>query len=446
MTERKRGTDRRRADGQLELPLRLRNRELINYDRRRNPDRRRYGFISQLDICRELPYESVEPILRHCPIKQLAPGDVLLEPGQSNKFLYLLLSGRMQVNLGADAAVTGFPIEAGECIGEMSIIDGELTSAYVVALEPSEVMAVLDEVFWSEIAPLPGAARNLMRVLAERMRYRNDVTLTALEHELRFKHLQKELSAAQQIQVSVLPGPERMFPNHPQVEISANMTPASKVGGDLFDGFALDKNRICVAIGDVSGKGMPASLFMMRVLALLRAELNNRDNLADAINRLNRTLCQNNTSYTFVSLFVMVVDVTNGKVEFVNAGHNPPLIASKGQPFEFIERDKGTIAGVLEEAEFPVNTMELSPNDTVVLYTDGVTEARNRANEFYTAPRLQNFLSSGKFDGAESVLDATLSDLHDFAADRAQADDITLLVLKYRGPTGGSETVPREVG
>ena len=445
MTQIERGKERRRSDAEAELPRRVPDGDLDAENRRVGPDRRANAFISEQEICRELPYSRVEPILAKCPIRELAEGDVLLEPGQTNHFLFLLLSGQLQVNLGPNDAVPGFPIEAGECIGEMSIIDGEPTSAYVVALEPSRVMAVPDDVFWSEIAPLPGAARNLMRVLAERMRYRNDVTLQALEHELRFKHLQTELSAAQEIQISVLPGPERVFPSHPQVDMRASMTPASKVGGDFFDGFALDANRICVSIGDVSGKGMPASLFMMRVLALLRAELNKGDNLGSAVDRLNATLCKNNTSYTFVSLFVMIMDVANGDVEFVNAGHNPPLIASPGQAFEFLDLPKGTIAGVLEEAEFPVNKLAMQAGDVIVLYTDGVTEARNRANEFYTAPRLKDFLSSREFDDAHAVLDATLADLHGFATERAQADDITLLVLKYRGPAGRSDSILQEV-
>jgi len=390
-------------------------------------------------LFRGLPYDSVESIFEHCRVQDLNPGDVLLELGQANQHLYLLLSGRLHVNLNSEENLNsvdpplGFPIEPGESIGEMSIIDGKPTSAHVDASESSQVLAIHEDVFWSEIATIPGAVRNLLRILVERMRKRNEFTLQMLEKELRYTHMQNELNAAREIQIGMLPTQYPLFPRHPSIDVYAHMNAAKTVGGDFFDAFPLDERRVCLAIGDVSGKGMPAALLMVRILTLLRVELMKGGGLGESLGRLNNILCENNTSHMIVSIFVGVVDTSTGELAYVNAGHNPPLASVRRQPFDEIEMPGGLIAGVIEGGEYGVDHMTLRPGDLLVMYTDGVTEARNEDKEFYTLQRLMDFLSGLEIADATNVVDAVRTDVEKFVGAAAQADDMTIMALKFCG-------------
>jgi len=434
MANTKRGPDRRRGEGAAVFPLRLKSGEVVERDRRVNRDRRRNAYISQQELCRGLPYELVESVFERCPVRELAAGETLLKPAQKNHYLFLLLTGSLRVHLAASDFELGFSIAPGQCVGEMSIIDGKPTSAYVTATETSTVMAVAEDMFWSKIAPLPGAARNLLRVLAERMRVRNDVTLRALEQELRYQHLQRELDAAHDIQVGMLPSQEPLFPQHPAVDVHAHMGAAREVGGDFYDAFSIDDTRICLAVGDVSGKGMPAAMFMVRTLSLLRVELVKDDDLGDSIAYLNNSLCETNTAHMFVSLFVMILDVVNGELSYVNAGHNPPLKYDAQHSVEMVDMPDGLIAGVMEDSVYEVRRQTLQPGEGLLLYTDGVTEARNSHKEFYTLDRLRRFMSKHNGDDAAATVKSILAEIEEFAGEEPQADDITVLAMRYLGP------------
>ena len=439
MSSVRRGTDRRRRTGDPDFPLRTPNGDIVNRERRVRPDRRRNAFISRQMLFRGIPYDRVEPIFEGCRIQDLNPGDVLLELGQSNHYLYLLISGRLQVNLDSAPkpdigdSPLGFSIEPGESIGEMSIIDGKPTSAHVGASEPSRVVAIHEDVFWSKVATIPGAVRNLLRIQVERMRKRNEHTLLMLEKELRYAHMENELNAAREIQVGMLPTQHPLFPQHPSIDVCAHMSAAKTVGGDFFDAFPLDERRVCLAIGDVSGKGMPAALSMVRILTLLRVELMKGGALGESLSRLNDILCESNAGPTIVSIFVGVVDIRSGELTYVNAGHNPPLASIQKQPFNRIEMPSGLIAGVLESGKYAVARMTLKPGDLLIMYTDGVTEARNEAREFYTLKRLMDFLSVIEINSAMDVVEAVRADVDDFVGPAAQADDMTIMALKFRG-------------
>ncbi|MCZ6895914.1 MAG: SpoIIE family protein phosphatase [Gammaproteobacteria bacterium] len=405
-------------------------------DRRMRPERRRNGYISKLELCRGLSYDQVESVFDLCPVKILNAGDVLLEPGQTNHYLYFILSGRLDVRLKSAASPVADTIGVGETVGEMSIIDGKPTSAHVSAGEASTVIAVHQDVFWSKIATSPTTVRNLSRILAERMRKRNELTLRALEQELRFEQLQNELKAAHEIQVGMLPPGPNLIPECDAVEVIGRMDVVKSVGGDLYDAFYLDDDRICVAIGDVSSKGTPAALFMVRTATLLRAELSKTNGLAESVSQLNARLCDINIPNMFVSLIVMVIDLTNGKATYVIAGH-PPLLASLGgQPWVDIGAPAGLIAGVLDDTVYETGGFTLRPGDRLVLYTDGVTEARDEDRNFYTQSRLREFLSDLETRDASVIVEAIFTDVASFSGRMQQSDDITVVAVKYLGHRG----------
>jgi sigma-B regulation protein RsbU (phosphoserine phosphatase) len=432
MPGKRRGVDRRALGRGPDFPLTLPSSEVIDEDRRAPGDRRRNGFISKQPFFNGVPYSTLEPLAALCRHLELQPGEVLVEPGQENRHLYLLLDGLLTVRIDNAHAKEGFLIAPGECVGEISIVDRKPTTAYVVAAERSRILAIPDEVLWEQLLTVPMIARNFMRLFADRFRARSRAMQEALKHQLRWEHLQRELTIARDIQSSMLPTSEALFRRFPQVDLKARMTPAFEVGGDFFDAFPLDDRNICLAIGDVSGKGIPASLFMVRTLTLVREEMLRHGDPCASVRRLNAMLCPDNPRCMFASLIVGVLDVDRRCFSFVNAGHPRPLFGVGGTSFEFLDPPSGLVLGVDEQADYEVTVQKLTLGDTLVLYSDGVTEAMNKDHQPFSEQRLRTLLSSTGSIGAEQMVDAIESAIREHAAGYPQSDDLTLLVLRMR--------------
>jgi sigma-B regulation protein RsbU (phosphoserine phosphatase) len=284
---------------------------------------------------------------------------------------------------------------------------------------------------------LPGVVRNLLRLMTQRMRQDNRVIRKTLVNQLRYEHLQKELEMAGKIQTSILPHSVPLLPNHPQVDIAATLEPQREVGGDFFDAFPLDDERVCLIIGDVSGKGMPAAMFMVRVVTLLRMSLTKEAELDLTIEALNQILCQNNEECMFVTLLVGVLEVNTGRLNYVNGGHVPPFVAQQGQPFGLLSMSRGMILGVFEQASFTVDEVILQPGDELVLYTDGVTEAENPQLELFSTDRALEIVRSVPAGGGPVALVKRLEEaVVEYARGWSQSDDITIMALRYVGPGG----------
>lgn len=314
----------------------------------------------------------------------------------------------------------------------MSIIDAKPTSAQVIAVEPSQVLAVPNEYFWSEIAILPGVARNLMRMLVKRMRQNNELALEAHKQRLRYEYLQRDLAQARKIQQSMLPKGDLALPRHPQVDIYATVLPAKDVGGDFYDILPIDDKRFLMAVGDVSGKGMPASLLMVKALMLLRLKYNAGMDFPLLMPELNRMLCEENEACMYVTLFLALFDTASGEVWHVNAGHNPPLILSAEAECGFVDTPPATPLGLFEQSRYAVAQSCLKPGDSLILYTDGVTEAENQRGEFFSANRLRQNLQATPQQAARSLVESILAGIAQFADGAEQSDDITLLVMRYQ--------------
>ncbi|MCG3208494.1 MAG: hypothetical protein FOGNACKC_02099 [Anaerolineae bacterium] len=391
-------------------------------------------FISEYNLFHEIPYHLLEPVLAECSVRHLQKGEILISPGQENHHLYLLISGRLLVYLDKADSQMSFPIARGECIGEMSLIEERRTSAFVIADEASSLIVVPEDIFWNKFIQLPNAVRNLLRVLTNRTRRDNEVIRQSLEQQLRYEHLQKELEAAGNIQANILPQEIPLLPHHPQVDVCAMMEPAKEVGGDFYDAFAVDKNTICIAIGDVSGKGMPAALFMVRAVTLLRMSMVKDTPFETVLPTVNRLLCENNDECMFVTLFMGLFDVTTGTLTYMNAGHNPPFFSSNGGPFSLMAVPKGILLGITETAQYQVARHTFQPGDMLVLYTDGVTEAENPQHEFFSVDRACATLQSVPPNADITLVIKTLSDaVAHFSRGMPQSDDITMLALRYRG-------------
>src|SRR5215467_10965011 len=381
-----RGGNRRRnpAGGSI-FPLALPDGTCVAAERRSTIDRRTYE--SPLQLFRDIPQKIVQELLDSCLVREFAAEATVLTPGQANENIYMLLAGRLRVHLDAVDSANPILIDVGGCIGELSIIDGKPVSAYVVAEKGSRLLTIPQEAFWARILPNPGVARNLLRVLTERMRRNNDAVLEGMRRQLLYEYLQKELRLAREIQASMLPG--RRPRNGSALDICAAMEPAREVGGDLYDFFDVGDGELCFLVGDVSDKGLPAALFMARtmdivrvVTRLMRGPGRSAPEPADIIECVNRELCQNNASCMFVTLFFGVLDPRSGRLRYCNAGHNAPYVAGAGGA-RALESARGVPLGVKSGSAYRTFEATLAPEETLFVFSDGVTEAMNASREFY---------------------------------------------------------------
>jgi phosphoserine phosphatase RsbU/P len=274
---------------------------------------------------------------------------------------------------------------------------------------------------------------NVLTVLANIAAIRIDQARLA-EIEQAEKLHSKELEHAALIQRSMLPCEIPPFPNRTDFELHASMSPAREIGGDLFDFFLLDQDHLAFAIGDVSGKGAPAALFMAVTRTLLRATAQNQKGPAECFNYMNDTLCENNSNGMFVTLFYGVLNTATGDLVFANGGHNFPYLFSLDGKIRKISEKGGPMLGVLEGANYRTLATRIQPGEGILLYTDGVTEAVNCSNEFFGEDRLESYLSRQASGSAQALVDGLQETVKTFAKGKPQADDITVLVLRFVKP------------
>ena len=237
-----------------------------------------------------------------------------------------------------------------------------------------------------------------------------------------------ELEIASKIQSSVLPC---NFPKTEHFEISASMAPAKEVGGDFYDFFYTDENHFAFLIADVSGKGIPASLFMMNAKSLLKSNLLSGYPLPSIIDKVNNELCTTNNAGMFLTAFIAVLNVQTGEIEYINAGHNPPLIKINDK-FEYLRTDNNIALAAVEDFKYNSLKILLKPENNLFIYTDGVVEAQNTEEEFYGEERLANLLNS-KIQKPKEMIESIRADIKEFSNGAAQFDDITMLNIKYLG-------------
>jgi sigma-B regulation protein RsbU (phosphoserine phosphatase) len=211
------------------------------------------------------------------------------------------------------------------------------------------------------------------------------------------------------------------------------MTPAKEVGGDFYDFFFIDHDRLAFVIGDVSGKGVPAAIFMAVSRTLLKAIASQVVNPGESLRRINTMLIPESSGRMFVTIFYGVLNTKTGEVQFSFGGHNPPYIKRKAGSVERINHESGFLLGMLDDMEYDVHKLLLQPGDTMLLYTDGVTEAMNGTGELFEESRLVGSLERMNGSPLEAMLEGINADLMRFAGGAPQADDITMLALQYRG-------------
>jgi sigma-B regulation protein RsbU (phosphoserine phosphatase) len=253
--------------------------------------------------------------------------------------------------------------------------------------------------------------------------------------------MQEELNVGRDIQLSMLPHTFPPFPKHDEFQLHATMQAAREVGGDFYDFFFIDEDHLCVCVGDVSGKGVPAALFMAITKVLIKSRAADDFSTASILTHVNDEICENNESSMFVTIFLGILDIQNGDFVFTNAGHNPSYIKRADSTLERLEKLHGPVVGAMEGLAYGEMQMSLVKGDMLLAYTDGVTEAMDIDERLFSEERLVQHLLSQDFDTPESLTDATIERVEGFAGEAEQADDITLLALSYQKEVQDVEVV-----
>ncbi len=365
--------------------------------------------------------------------------------------------GKLEVNgvqyYYIDSISEGYEI-AGFCTVDEAMFTG-ITSIYISLFNMILVFAVLFVAVYllikksvlNQIVSIAGSLKKISEGnLQETVDVRSNVEFASLSDDINTTvdtlkryiaeaegRIDAELEFARNIQLSSLPNNFPAFPNRREFDIYARMNTAKEVGGDFYDFYFTDANVLNFLIADVSGKGIPAAMFMMRAKTVLRSIAGQGCEINDVFTEGNNLLCQGNDANMFVTAWQAAIDLKTGVMSFVNAGHNPPLVRHADGRFEFLKVHANLVLATMEGIKYIKHETSLVPGDIVFLYTDGVTEATNADNELYGEARLEKILNSRDFKDMKEICDTVKADVDSFVGEAPQFDDITMVAFIYKG-------------
>lgn len=280
-----------------------------------------------------------------------------------------------------------------------------------------------------EIQTLTDSFQVMQHSLMDRMKELKETTAAKL-------NMESELSIARNIQLGMVPQDFGDRDNYRNIDLYAILHPAKDVSGDLYDYFVF-QNKLYLTVGDVSGKGIPASLFMVETRSMLRSLIPTVHDPARMMNFVNDTICENNASNMFVTIFLAVIDIPTGRMTFCNAGHNHPLLVSDTGETRALDVDTNMPVGLMKGQTFSEQHVILEPGMCLFLYTDGITEAENKAHELYGEKRLADLLSKHSTSSAQEIIEKVNADVQRHVDGYLQSDDIAILAMKYMNTEEG---------
>lgn len=266
-------------------------------------------------------------------------------------------------------------------------------------------------------------ARNFQKMAVELQEYIENLSLVTAEKE----RISAELSVATEIQASMLPFVFPAYPERKEFDLHATMTPAKEVGGDFYDFFLLDEDHLALVMADVSGKGVPAALFMVISKTLLKNMAQTGKSPKEVLERTNNILCEGNAAEMFVTVWFGIYEISTGKLTAANAGHEYPILKQKNGAFTLFKDPHGFVLAGMEQMKYKEYEIILEKGDTLFVYTDGVAEATDKNNQLYGTGRLVTYLNSKPHPNMKSLLEGVKEDVDLFVAEAPQFDDITML-------------------
>lgn len=277
-----------------------------------------------------------------------------------------------------------------------------------------------------EIGQLAGAVDQMEDHVYHTM---NDLTAVTAEKE----RISAELNMASRIQAAMLPNIFPPFPDRKEFDLYATMTPAKAVGGDFYDFFLIDEDHLGLVMADVSGKGVPAALYMMISKTILQSCAMLGRSAAEVLNKTNEALSQNNKEEMFVTVWMGILEISTGTLSCSNAGHEYPVMKKPGGEFEMIQDKHGLVIGAMEGVRYTEYTLQMEPGSKLFLYTDGVPEAADADLRMFGSQRMLEALNTACRKGPEEVLQTTADAVNGFVKDAEQFDDMTMMCLEYHG-------------
>jgi serine phosphatase RsbU (regulator of sigma subunit) len=346
-----------------------------------------------------------------------AKGEYLFRIGDQADKLFLIHKG--QIRLPELDVV----VQPGQILGEMGLFSpGRRRTASAVSEETVEAYTMGRDEVVQLFSLNPSLALELMQLSNKRF-------IQNLRAETEAKErIKSELRIAREIQTSMLP---RTFPDRTEFELYATMDPAEEVGGDFYDFFFVNLTKLCLVIGDVSGKGVPAALFMAVSKALLRSEAMRGYPPHEVLAHVNKLLCPENQICMYVTVCCLMLDTRTGVAEYCNGGHLAPLLTNENGRVEQLESPQGAVLGVMEDAVYQSRRHILNKGDLLILYTDGVTEAINPQYQLFSDERLRSCLAPNSKRPVAEVVAEIRRKIADYAQGQPQSDDITMLGLRF---------------
>ena len=376
----------------------------------------------KIDPCGELA-EGTRVLLEAMEEVHIKKGDDIVTFGATcEDGMYIILSGTTDV-LDKDGNLIN-SLSVGDFIGELGLINDDKRGATVRA-SSDVVCANISKNLFETIA---GANRKIYGTFMN-MLYTKTTKLVAEQERMK-----SELAGATKIQAECLENDFSAFNALTDIELKAAMRPAKEVGGDFYDVFMIDENHMCFLIADVSGKGVPAALFMTVAKTHIKNYAMLNLPLSEVAERANNQLCYKNESGMFVTTFICVLDLRTDDVTFINAGHNRPFVTTESGEFEMLPAKANLALGMMEDISYKEQHFKLSKGNCIYLYTDGVTEALNVEQEFFGDRRLKEVLNKHMKESCcvNQFVEAMYEEVDTFAAGEKQADDITMVYLSRK--------------
>nr|MBQ8251754.1 SpoIIE family protein phosphatase [Lachnospiraceae bacterium] len=348
--------------------------------------------------------------------------DIVVFGEEPEDGMYIILEGQTDVLNDRGERVN--LLSQGDFIGELGLINDDKRGATVRA-KGEVVCANISKALFFEVAE---KNRKIYGMFMNMLYRKTEKLVTEQER------IKSELAIATKIQVGSLENDFSQFNSLKDVYVTAHMCPAKEVGGDFYDVFVIDDSHICFLVADVSGKGVPAALFMSMAKIHIKNYASLGLGLDEVAFRVNNQLCYKNEEGMFVTAFICVLDLETDEVKFVNAGHNPPFFMEKDGNFEMMKPKANLVFGMMEDIPYKEQSMQLKKGDVLYLYTDGVTEALNSGEELYGEARLEKALNRyrDRIDRSDTFLNCLYDEVNAFAQGVSQADDITMLCLSRK--------------
>lgn len=336
--------------------------------------------------------------------------------------MYIILSGTTEVLDGKGNLIN--TLSVGDFIGELGLINDDKRGATVRA-SSQVVCANISKNLFEEIA---GRNRKIYGTFMN-MLYTKTTKLVAEQERIK-----SELAVATKIQAECLENDFSEFNRLKDIKLKAAMRPAKEVGGDFYDMFMIDENHMCFLIADVSGKGVPAALFMTMAKTHIKNYATLNLPLSEVAERANNQLCYKNESGMFVTSFICVIDLRTDDVTFINAGHNRPFVIDEEGNFSMLPAKPNLALGMMEGIPYREQHFKLPKGGCIYMYTDGVTEALNKEQEFFGDSRLESVLNKhmNEADDVDCFVESMYKEVDDFAGGEMQADDITMVFLSRK--------------